>query len=68
MEAYIEVSVKRIKKRRITTQTSMPYPGFEPSPYGTVVSVPDPIPDKQHLRTFGDETRNFEQLSDGKGT
>ncbi|GFV50128.1 hypothetical protein TNCV_87611 [Trichonephila clavipes] len=27
------------KKRRITRQTSMSYPGFEPRPYGTAVSV-----------------------------
>ncbi|GFX46600.1 hypothetical protein TNCV_4550391 [Trichonephila clavipes] len=27
------------KKRRITTQTSLPSPGFEPSPYGIAVSV-----------------------------
>ncbi|GFV07605.1 hypothetical protein TNCV_4941081 [Trichonephila clavipes] len=30
------------KMGRITTQTSMPYPGFEPSPCGTAVSVTNP--------------------------
>ncbi|GFV07115.1 hypothetical protein TNCV_3601351 [Trichonephila clavipes] len=32
-EAYIT------KKRRITTQTSMAYPGFEPRPYGIAFSI-----------------------------
>ncbi|GFV59700.1 transposable element Tc1 transposase [Trichonephila clavipes] len=32
-------NVLSTKKRRITTQMSMSYPGFEPTPYGTAVSV-----------------------------
>ncbi|GFW43511.1 hypothetical protein TNCV_4768641 [Trichonephila clavipes] len=32
---------RKREAQRITAQTSIPYPGFEPSPYGTAVSVTD---------------------------
>ncbi|GFU91730.1 uncharacterized protein TNCV_1795981 [Trichonephila clavipes] len=43
---------------RITTQTSMPYPGFEPRPYGTSVSVTIPDGCKDRIEATGSPHTN----------